>query len=92
MTPTDLLSLMRLLSAVESALLMAEKLMPECLYEELTRHTEILEREILAKTQPLPAPDLTDAAILRVWDEMPLLTDKRAMQVLFARKVLALRD
>lgn len=34
----------------------------------------------------------TDAQILYEWDGMPLLKDKRAMVVLFARKVLAVQE
>ena len=48
MSIQELLSMMRLLSAVECALLMAGKPMPDHLYEFVERHVEILEREILA--------------------------------------------
>ncbi len=51
MTTTDLLSLMRLLSAMESAMLASKIASPDYLSDEVTRHTEILEREILARSQ-----------------------------------------
>lgn len=47
MSPEELLSLMRLLSALETATLMSTERLPDHLYEELTKHVEILEREIL---------------------------------------------
>lgn len=47
MSPEELLSLMRLLSALETATLMAKERLPDHLYDELTKHVEILEREIL---------------------------------------------
>ena len=52
MTTLELLSLMRLLSAMESAMLMAGKTLPDHIWEELTRNVEILEREILARSKP----------------------------------------
>ena len=52
MTTTELLSLMRLLSAMESAMLTAKTPMPDHLWDEVTRHVEILEREILARLKP----------------------------------------
>ncbi len=55
MTLPELLSMMRLLSAVESAMLMSGQAMPSHLYDDLTRNIEILEREILAGAQA-PAP------------------------------------
>ena len=50
MTTTELLSLMRLLSAMESAMLASKIVFPDYLSDEVTRHTEILEREILARS------------------------------------------
>lgn len=47
MSTEELLSLMRLLSALETATLMAKERLPDRLYDELTKHVEILEREIL---------------------------------------------
>lgn len=52
MTTTELLSLMRLLSAMESAMLASKIVFPDYLSDEVTRHTEILEREILARNKP----------------------------------------
>lgn len=51
MTTTELLSLMRLLSAMESAMLASKIAFPDYLSDEVTRHTEILEREILARSK-----------------------------------------
>lgn len=50
--PAELLSLMRLLSAMESAMLASKIVFPDYLSDEVTRHTEILEREILARSKP----------------------------------------
>ena len=52
MTTPELLSLMRLLSAMESAMLASKIVLPDYLSDEVTRHTEILEREILERTKP----------------------------------------
>lgn len=52
MTTPELLSLMRLLSAMESAMLASKIVFPDYLSDEVTRHTEILEREILARSNP----------------------------------------
>ena len=52
MTTLELLSLMRLLSAMESAMLMAGKTMPDHIWDDVGRHVEILEREILERTKP----------------------------------------
>lgn len=49
MTTLELLSMMRLLSAMESAMLTAKTPMPDHLWDEVTRHVEILEREILQR-------------------------------------------
>ena len=54
MTTTELLSLMRLLSAMESAMLASKIVFPDYLSDEVTRHTEILEREILARSKEQP--------------------------------------
>ena len=51
MTTLEILSLMRLLSARESAMLMDRKTLPDHIWEEVTRHVYILEREILARTK-----------------------------------------
>ena len=51
MTTLELLSLMRLLSAMESAMLMTGKTMPDHIWDDVTRHVEILEREILARSK-----------------------------------------
>lgn len=51
MTTLELLSLMRLLSAMESAMLTSKIAFPCHLSDDVTRHTEILEREILARTK-----------------------------------------
>lgn len=48
MSLTELLSMMRLLSAVESAMLMAGNPMPDHLYDEIARHVGLLEQLILA--------------------------------------------
>jgi len=50
MTTTELLSLMRLLSAMESAMLASKIAFPDYLSDEVTRQTEVLEREILQRT------------------------------------------
>ena len=50
MTTLELLSLMRLLSAMESAMLASKIVFPDYLSDEETRHTEILERENLQRT------------------------------------------
>lgn len=52
MTTPELLSLMRLLSAMESAMLALKIALPDYLSDEVTLHTEILEREILARSKP----------------------------------------
>ena len=52
MTTPELLSMMRLLSAMESAMLASKIVFPDYLSDEVTRHTEILEREILARNKP----------------------------------------
>ena len=49
MTTPELLSLMRLLSAMESAMLTVGKSLPDHLLDEVTRHVQILEREILQR-------------------------------------------
>ena len=49
MTTPELLSLMRLLSAMESAMLTAGKALPDHIWDDVTRHVEILEREILKR-------------------------------------------
>lgn len=51
MTTSELLSMMRLLSAIESAMLTAKTPMPDHLCEAVERHVEILEREILARSK-----------------------------------------
>ena len=51
MSTLELLSLMRLLSAMESAMLASKIVFPDYLSDEVTRHTEILEREILARSE-----------------------------------------
>ncbi len=51
MTTPELLSLMRLLSTMESAMLMAGKLLPDHIWDEITQHVEILERAILERTK-----------------------------------------
>lgn len=51
MTTPELLSLMRLLSAMESAMLASKVPFPDYLSDEVTRHTEIIEREILERTR-----------------------------------------
>lgn len=50
MTTPELLSLMRLLSAMESAMLTAGKSLPDHIWDDVTRHVEILEREILSRS------------------------------------------
>jgi hypothetical protein len=50
MSLPELLAMMRLLSAIESAMLMSGTSMPDHLYEDLTRNIETLEREILSGT------------------------------------------
>ena len=52
MTTPELLSLMRLLSAMESAMLASKVVFPHHLSDDVTRHTEILEREILGRSKP----------------------------------------
>jgi len=52
MSTPELLSLMRLLSAMESAMLASKVVFPDYLSDEVTRHTEILEREILERSKP----------------------------------------
>ena len=52
MTTLELLSLMRLLSAMESAMLASKVVFPDYLSDEVTRHKEIIEREILARSKP----------------------------------------
>ena len=49
MTTPELLSMMRLLSAMESVMLTVGKALPDHLWDEVTRHVEILEREILQR-------------------------------------------
>lgn len=51
MSTTELLSMMRLLSAMESAMLTSKIPLPNHLSDEVTRHTEIIEREILERTK-----------------------------------------
>ena len=52
MSTTELLSLMRLLSSMESALLASKTMFYDSLSYEVARCTEILEREILARSKP----------------------------------------
>jgi hypothetical protein len=47
MTKQELLKILRLLSALESASLVSKISLPDYLYEQLTDATEVLEREIL---------------------------------------------
>ena len=47
MTKTELLALMRLLSALESWSFATEHRMPDYLLEDISKYVEILEREIL---------------------------------------------
>lgn len=47
----ELLSMMRLLSAMESAMLASKIVFPDYLSDEVTRHMEIIEREILERTR-----------------------------------------
>ena len=49
MTTPELLSLMRLLSAMESAMLASKVVFPYHLSDAVKQHTEILEREILER-------------------------------------------
>ena len=49
MTTPELLSMMRLLSAMGSDMLTVGKTLPDHLWDEVTRHVEILEREILQR-------------------------------------------
>ena len=51
MSTPELLSLMRLLSAMESTMLASKVVFPDYLSDEVTRHTEILEREILGRSK-----------------------------------------
>ena len=51
MSTPELLSLMRLLSAMESAMLASKSMFPDYLSDEVSRLTEILEREILARSK-----------------------------------------
>jgi hypothetical protein len=51
MTTTELLSMMRLLSAMESAMLTGKMPIPDHLLDAVERHVEILEREILARSK-----------------------------------------
>lgn len=51
MTTLELLSLMRLLSAMESAMLASKIVLPGYLSYEVTRHTESIERKILERTR-----------------------------------------
>lgn len=51
MTTAELLSMMRLLSAMESAMLTVGKSLPDHIWDDVTRHVEILEREILARSK-----------------------------------------
>ncbi len=51
MSTIELLSMMRLLSAMESAILASTVPFPSHLSDEVTRHTEIIEREILERTR-----------------------------------------
>lgn len=50
MSTADLLSLMRLLSALESAALTAKIMLPPHLSDDVRRHVEILENAILEST------------------------------------------
>ena len=52
MTTTELLSLMRLLSAMESAMLASKVVFPYHLSDAVTRHIKILEREVLGRSKP----------------------------------------
>jgi hypothetical protein len=47
MTKQEMLKILRLLSALESAILVSKISLPDYLYEQLTDATEVLEREIL---------------------------------------------
>jgi hypothetical protein len=49
MTKPEALRMMRLLSAIESALMMAGKPIPDLLCDEITTAIEVLEREILGE-------------------------------------------
>lgn len=52
MSTLELLSLMRMLTAMESALLASKTMFYDSLSYEVARHIEILEREILARSKP----------------------------------------
>ena len=52
MTTPELLILMRMLTAMESALLASKTMFHDSLSYEVARCTEILEREILARSKP----------------------------------------
>ncbi len=47
MTKQEMLKILRLLSAMESAALTSKTILPDYLFEQLTDCTEVLEREIL---------------------------------------------
>ena len=47
MTKQELLQLLRLLSALESVMLVNKQTIPDYLYDDINRSVEILEREIL---------------------------------------------
>ena len=47
MTKQELLQLLRLLSALESVMLVNKQTIPDYLYDDINRAVEILEREIL---------------------------------------------
>lgn len=49
MTIMELLSMMRLLAALESAVLTARTSVPDHIYEDVAHHIEILERELLER-------------------------------------------
>lgn len=71
MTTPELLSLMRLLSAMESAMLAVGKSLPDHLWDEVTRHVQILEREILrrvpvSRSAPTASPKETNMTNPRV--------------------------
>lgn len=52
MTTPELLSLMCLLSSMESAMLASKVVFPYHLSDAVKRHVEILEREILVRSKP----------------------------------------
>jgi hypothetical protein len=52
MSTPELLSLMRLLSAMESAMLTAKTPMPDHLCEQVEDHIRILVREVLSRSTP----------------------------------------